>query len=113
MVHGNYYGIQYEIHLTKELDFYDELLPIWMEVRARIEMTKDKYTGVHKLILIPYNDFSKILYNNKLFKSYVSENDNYRYSSKKHMCEEEEYVRRQHFFFTNITPTFMTILQKH
>ncbi len=40
MVNGNYYGIQYEIFLTKEIDFYDDLLPIWMDVRARIEMKK-------------------------------------------------------------------------
>jgi hypothetical protein len=74
MAHGNYYGIQYEIYLTKELDFYDELLPIWMEVRAKIEMEKDKKTDNYKLIIIPYKEIGQQLYRNSLFNSYVREN---------------------------------------
>lgn len=69
MVHGNYYGIQYEIHLTKEIDYYDDLLPIWMDVRTRIDMYR--INGYYKLIVIPYVDFSEQLDNNSLFKSYI------------------------------------------
>ena len=75
MVFGNYYSIQYEIHITKEIDFYDDLLPIWMEVRSRIEMEKDKQTGNYKLIVIHYDEFYQQLRNNSLFQSYSSEND--------------------------------------
>ncbi len=96
MVHGNYYGIQYEIHLTKEIDFYDDLLPIWMEVRARIEIEKDRQTGNNKLIVIPYGEFNEQLFNNKLFNSYVRENDGYSYNRNKDICE-EEYLRSQKF----------------
>lgn len=96
MVHGTYYGIQYEIHLTKEIDFYDDLLPIWMEVRARIEIEKDRQTGNNKLIVIPYGEFNEQLFNNKLFNSYVRENDGYSYNRKKDMCE-EDYLRSQKF----------------
>ena len=80
MVHGNFYGIQYEIRLTKKLDFYNDLLPIWMDVRARIEIENDKQTGQFKLIVIPYQEFNQQLYNNKLFNSYVRENDEASYS---------------------------------
>jgi hypothetical protein len=75
MVHGHFYGIQYEIHLTKALDFYNDLLPIWMEVRTRIEMEKDKESGINKLILIPHEEFDQQLYNNKVFNEYIRENE--------------------------------------
>jgi hypothetical protein len=84
MVHGNYYGIQYEVFLTKEIDFYDDLLPIWMEVRARIDIQKAKQTNNYKLIVIPYGEFDKQLCKNSLFSSYVREND-------------EDYLRTQKF----------------
>jgi hypothetical protein len=75
MVHGTYYGIQYEIHLTKEIDFYNDLLPIWMDVRSRIEMEKDKHTGNYKLIIISHREFEKQLLNSSIFKSYIRENN--------------------------------------
>lgn len=80
MVHGNYYGIQYEIYLTKEIDFYDDLLPIWVNARTRIEMDKYIFSGKCKLIVIPYQQFNKQLLNNSLFNSYVRENDESSYS---------------------------------
>lgn len=91
MVHGNYYGIQYEIFLTKEIDFYNDLLPIWIEVRARIEIQKDKQTNNYKLIVIPYGEFDKQLCKNSLFSSYVREND-----ETKEM-QNEEYLRTKKF----------------
>lgn len=96
MVHGTFYGIQYEIHLTKELDFYDDLLPIWIELRAQIHPEKERQTGNNKLIVIPYGEFAQQLYNNKLFTSYIRENDGYRYDRKKNI-NEEEYLRSQKF----------------
>jgi hypothetical protein len=90
MVHGNYYDIQYEIFLTKEIDFYDDLLPIWMEVRAKIEIQKDK--------LIVYRKFDKQLCKNSLFSSYVRENDD-------RLCKgihTEEYLRTKKFLMVNL-----------
>lgn len=94
MAHGNYYGIQYEIYLTKELDFYDELLPIWMEVRAKIEMEKDKKTDNYKLIIIPYKEIGQQLYRNSLFNSYVRENEDY---SNTKATKDEKYLRTKKF----------------
>jgi hypothetical protein len=91
MVHGNYYGIQYEVFLTKEIDFYNDLLPIWMEVRARIEIQKDKQTDNYKLIVIPYREIHQQTYDSSLFRSYVRENDETK------MIQNEEYLRTQKF----------------
>lgn len=90
MVHGNYYGIQYEIHLTKEIDYYDDLLPIWMDVRTRIDMYR--INGYYKLIVIPYVDFSEQLDNNSLFKSYIRENDEHK------KCWYEDQFRELKYF---------------
>jgi hypothetical protein len=86
MVHGKYYGIQYEIHLNKSIDFYNDLLPIWMDVRARIEM--DKHNN-YKLIVIPYEQFNKQLINNSLFHKYVKENDEASYSHKEELLSKK------------------------
>ena len=91
MVHGNYYGIQYEVFLTKEIDFYNDLLPIWMEVRARIEIQKDKQTDNYKLIVIPYREIHQQTYDSSLFRSYVRENDETK------MIQNEDYLRAQKF----------------
>lgn len=96
MVHGNYYGIQYEIHLTKKIDFYNDLLPIWTDVRSRIEMEPDRATGQLKLIVIPYKEFDRQLYINELFRSYVRENDEYKYSCNDKF-RNEEYLRSKKF----------------
>lgn len=92
MVHGNYYGIQYEVFLTKGIDFYEDLLPIWIETRARIEMKKDGETGTYKLIVIPYDEIDKQLHKNALFSSYVRENDECLYKK-----QYEEYLRTKKF----------------
>jgi hypothetical protein len=88
MVHGTYYGIQYEIYLTKQIDFYNILLPIWMEVRSRIEMEKNN--NGYKLIVIPYRDFNSQLLKNSLFISYIKENN---YSSYTKATQTEDYLR--------------------
>lgn len=101
MVHGNYYGIQYEIHLIKELDFYDDLLPIWIDLRAQIHPEKDNRTGNYKLVIIHYNDFSPQLYRNELFNSYIRENDQYRCNIEMNVCE-EEYIRSNKFVMAKL-----------
>ena len=95
MVHGNFYGIQYEIFINCNLDFYDDLLPIWTAVRARIELEKDKETGINKLIIIPHEEFSQQLYNNKVFNSYSRENDQISYN---HESVRESYIRHSKYF---------------
>jgi hypothetical protein len=65
MVHGNFYGAQYEIYLNKPIDFFDDILPIWMSVRERIEYEIVKFgNGQYKLIIIHYqkldNRFQKL-----------------------------------------------------
>ena len=60
MVHGNYYGAQYEIYLKNTVDFYNDILPIWMSVRERIEYELVKFgNGQYKLIVIPYVKLDK------------------------------------------------------
>jgi hypothetical protein len=76
MVHGNYYGAQYEIYLNKQVDFYNDILPIWTSVRARIEYELSKIgNGKCKLVIIPYkkldNRFEKLEHT----RNYVSAND--------------------------------------
>jgi hypothetical protein len=95
MVHGNFYGIQYEIFINCNLDFYDDLLPIWTAVRARIELEKDKDAGINKLIIIPHEEFSQQLYNNKVFNSYSRENDQMSYS---HESVRESFIRHSKYF---------------
>jgi hypothetical protein len=89
MVHGTYYGIQYEIFLTKAMDFFDDLLPIWMKLRVRIEMEQDKETGMYKLIVIPHKEFDKCLSKSELFWSYMGENEGIK------RMQNEEYLRTQ------------------
>jgi hypothetical protein len=78
MVHGNYYGAQYEIYINKSIDFYNDILPICMSVREKIELVNfdEQYkskikrlnfgNGKCKLIIIPYkklfNRFEKLKY---------------------------------------------------
>lgn len=101
MVHGNYYGIQYEIHLTKELDYYDDLLPIWIDLRTQIQPEKDRHTGNYKLIVIHYNDFSPQLNRNSLFHCYIRENDQYKYNRQMDICE-EDYLRSNQFVMVKL-----------
>lgn len=98
MVHGNYYGIQYEIYLTKLIDFYDDLLPIWVNARARIEMERDKNSGLYKLIVIPYQQFDKQLYNNSLFRKFIQENDEASFSRKYET--EQELISKKFYMVT-------------
>lgn len=64
MVHGTNDGIQYEIILNEDIDFYDDLLPIWTLTRKQINITKNK------LIIFSIYDFREQL-DNTIFDDYV------------------------------------------
>lgn len=68
MVHGTNYGIQYEIVLNEDIDFYDDLLPIWTSTRCKIEKTKNG--GEIKLIIFTIYDFSEQL-ENTIFNDFL------------------------------------------
>ena len=53
MVHGNYYGVQYEIYLNKQLNLFDDVLPICIDVRKMISLEHNK------LVIIPYRELDK------------------------------------------------------
>lgn len=60
MVHGNYYGVQYEIYLNKMIDLFDDVLPICIDVRKMISLEKiDKNSDNYKLVIIPYRELDK------------------------------------------------------
>ncbi len=81
MVHGNYYGIQYEIALNESIDFYNDLLPIWTQCRSQIKMTTCEITGKCILIVIPYSVFDEQRRSSLLFGQYMRENDNLEYDN--------------------------------
>lgn len=72
MVHGNYYGVQYEIYLNKEISLWDDVLPICSYVKKMLTLEKVKgYKDKYKLVVIPYNDFDKRLKNNDEIYCYI------------------------------------------
>jgi len=65
MVHGTNYGVQYIIKLNKNIDLYDDLLPICSSVRTMIKILPEQ-----KICILPYstldkrfgeNEYSKVL----------------------------------------------------
>jgi hypothetical protein len=92
MVHGTDYVIQYEVFLTRDIDFYDDLLPIWINTRSKLEI-KTK----NKLIIIPRVNTE----GNALFKLYTHQNMNYAHNvlSKR---EDEEYLKSQKFVMVKL-----------
>ncbi len=71
MVHGTDYGIHYEIVLKEDIDFYDDLLPIWTLTRYNIE--KKKSGEEIKLIIFTIYDFNKQL-ENTIFNDFLKYN---------------------------------------
>lgn len=77
-----YCGIQYEIYLDKPVDFYNDILPIWIEVRERIElkpviislMTNFTMENITKLIVLEesklYDRFKICVYANEYLQNY-------------------------------------------
>jgi hypothetical protein len=67
MVHGNIYGIQYEIYLSKPLDLYNDVLPMCTQVRKMIKYEE----SANKLVLISYGDLSGRFYSNPLARTWA------------------------------------------
>ena len=78
MVHGNYYGVQYEIYLNRELDLYNDVLPICIDVRTMISMQQQ--SGQYKLVIVPYREFTERFSGIKLSPEYVSSLNKIEYS---------------------------------
>jgi hypothetical protein len=70
MVHGNACGLQYEIHLTKPLDFFQDVIPIWTATRTRIEYKE--YDGKFVLIVLSPHQLEIRSSNLHLIREYFS-----------------------------------------
>jgi|LakMenEpi03Aug12_release.lakeMendotaPanAssembly.Ray.scaffolds.fasta_scaffold1036841_1 hypothetical protein len=57
MVHGTNYGVQYVIYLNEEVDFFNDILPICINVRHMIEYSKNLKKS--KLVIFSDNNFYK------------------------------------------------------
>jgi len=67
MVHGTNYGIQYIIKLNKDIDLYDDLLPICSSVRTMIKILPEQ-----KICILPYSTLDKRFGENEYSKILVS-----------------------------------------
>jgi len=72
MVHGTNYGVQYVIYLDEEVDFFNDILPICMDVRHMIEYVKMSNANKSKLILFSDTTFYERFSTIPLAKKYVS-----------------------------------------
>jgi hypothetical protein len=72
MVHGTNYGVQYVIYLDKEVDFFNDILSICMDVRHMIEYVKMSNANKSKLILFSDTRFDERFSTIPLAKKYVS-----------------------------------------
>jgi hypothetical protein len=66
MVHGDYFGINYIIHLTKPIDLFNDLLPICITNRHMLKIINPK-----KISIFRPTNFDKRL-NSKVMYSYMS-----------------------------------------
>ena len=81
MVHGNYYGVQYEIYLNKELDLFDDVLPICIDVRKMISLEKiNKDSDHYKLVIIPYTGLGKRFEKRENVRKYMNSLDEISYN---------------------------------
>lgn len=91
MVHGNFYGVQYEIYLNKEFDLYDDILPICIDVRKMIKLEKITHnSNYYKLVIISYEELNKRLGKKVHIQKYIqslntlSYGGSFNYSRKTH-----------------------------
>jgi hypothetical protein len=76
MVHGFYYGVQYEICLNKKVDLFDDILPICIDVRTMISLEKGKSSHEQdKLIIIPYRSLDGRFSERQHNRNYVTSLD--------------------------------------
>jgi hypothetical protein len=81
MVHGNYYGVQYEIYLNKELDLFDDVLPICIDVRKMISLEKiNNNSNQYKLVIIPYTGLGKRFEKRENVRKYMKSLDEISYN---------------------------------
>lgn len=71
MVHFDYHGVQYEAYLNRELDLYDVILPVCIDVRKMISITKIDRTNDYKLVILPYNELEDRFSKNPHFSKYI------------------------------------------
>lgn len=83
MVHGNYYGVQYEIYLNKELDLYNDVLPICINVRKMISLEKiNNNSNQYKLVIIPYTELGKRFEKRENVRKYMNSLDEISFNHK-------------------------------
>ena len=81
MVHGNYYGVQYEIYINKELDLFNDILPICINVRKMISLEKvDKNSEQYKLVIIPYRELNERFEKKEQVRKYMQSLDEISYN---------------------------------
>lgn len=81
MVHGNYYGVQYEIYLNKTIDLFDDVLPICIDVRKMISFEKiNKNSDNYKLVIIPYKELYKRFEKREHVRKYIQSLDKISYN---------------------------------
>lgn len=83
MVHGWYYGVQYEIYLNKQIDFYDDILPICIDAREMVSLEKiKKGCNDTKIVIIPYENFNKRFDERKYTSAYITSQNELSYDYK-------------------------------
>ena len=76
MVHGNYYGVQYEIYLNQEVDVFNDVLPICINVRKMISLEKINHnSNQYKLVIIPYTELGKRFEKRENVRKYMNSLD--------------------------------------
>ena len=107
MVHGTDYGIQYEIVLKEDIDFYDDLLPIWTLTRYNIE--KKKSGEEIKLIIFTIYDFNKQL-ENTIFNDFLKYNYHFDFEIMvKHNLDQKYYLAYNTYLFAHHLSYFVIL----
>lgn len=75
MVHGNYYGVQYEVYLNGEFDLFNDILPICIDVRKMISLEKSKESNHYKLVIIPYREIDERFEKREHVRKYIGSLD--------------------------------------
>ncbi len=71
------YGVQYEIYLNKQIDFFNDFLPICIDIRKMISI--EKMNELYKLVIIPYNELDDRFVQREHSEMYASSLDNIHY----------------------------------
>jgi hypothetical protein len=105
MIRGYYYGVQYEIYLNKELDLYDDILPICIDARQMISLEKiKKDCNENKLVIIPYEKLNKRFDERKYTSAYITSLNKISYDHKLNRKDNPELFKYYdvRFYGTNI-----------